>query len=83
MMNWPEILRDMEHWADGFLTGATAASLIAIAGAAIVLPLAPFKPDSQQLKRSRGYCPIMVMMSSGGWGRPRTCPDDGQLCSLK
>ena len=37
MMNWPEILRDMEHWADGFLTGAAAASLIAIAGTAIVL----------------------------------------------
>jgi hypothetical protein len=36
MMNWPEILRDMEHWADGFLTGA-AAVLIAIAGTAIVL----------------------------------------------
>jgi len=37
MMNWPEILRDMEHWADGFLTGAAAGSLIAIAGAATVL----------------------------------------------
>jgi hypothetical protein len=37
MMNWPEILRDMEHWAAGFLSGAAAASLIAIAGAAIVL----------------------------------------------
>ena len=37
MMNWPEIFRDMEHWADGFLTGAAAASLIAIAGTAIVL----------------------------------------------
>ena len=37
MINWPEILRDMEHWASGFLTGAAAASLIAIAGTAIVL----------------------------------------------
>jgi hypothetical protein len=37
MMNWPEILRDVEHWADGFLTGAAVASLIAIAGTAIVL----------------------------------------------
>jgi hypothetical protein len=37
MMNWPEILRNVEHWADGFLTGAAVASLIAIAGAAIVL----------------------------------------------
>jgi hypothetical protein len=37
MINWPEILRDVEHWADGFLTGAATASLIAIAVAAIVL----------------------------------------------
>jgi hypothetical protein len=37
MINWPEILREMEHWANGFLTGAAAASLTAIAGAAIVL----------------------------------------------
>ena len=37
MMNWPEILRDVEHWADGFLTEAAAASPIAVAGAAIVL----------------------------------------------
>ncbi len=37
MIHWPELLRDMEHWADGFLTGAAAASLIAIGGAAIVL----------------------------------------------
>jgi len=37
MINWPEMLRDIEHWVDGFLTGAAAASLIAIAGAAIVL----------------------------------------------
>ena len=37
MMNWPEILRDVEHWADGFLTGAAAALLVAIAGTAIVV----------------------------------------------
>jgi hypothetical protein len=37
MINWPEILRDVEHWTDGFLTGAATASLIAIAVAAIVL----------------------------------------------
>ena len=37
MINWPNMLHDMEHWADGFLTGAAATSLIAIAGLAIVL----------------------------------------------
>ena len=37
MTNWPDVLRDMEHWANGFLTGAAAASLIAIVGTAIVL----------------------------------------------
>jgi hypothetical protein len=37
MMNWPKIPRDLEHWADGFLTGAATASLIAMAGAAIVV----------------------------------------------
>jgi hypothetical protein len=37
MIKWPELLRDMEHWANGFLTGAAAASLIAIVGTAIVL----------------------------------------------
>lgn len=37
MIHWPELLRDMEHWADGFRTGAAAASLIAIGAAAIVL----------------------------------------------
>jgi hypothetical protein len=36
MINWPEILRVAEH-ANGFLTGAAAASLIAIAGVAIML----------------------------------------------
>ena len=37
MINWPNILHDMEHWADGFLAGAAATSLIAIAVVAIVL----------------------------------------------
>ena len=37
MIHWPELLRDMEHWADGFLTGAAAALLIAIGAATIVL----------------------------------------------
>ena len=37
MIKWPTMLRDMEHWADGFLTGAAATSLIAIAGVTIVL----------------------------------------------
>ena len=37
MINWPNMLHDMEHWADGFLTGAAATSLIVIAGVAIVL----------------------------------------------
>lgn len=37
MCHWPELLRDMEHWADGLLTGAAAALLTAIGGAAIVL----------------------------------------------
>jgi hypothetical protein len=34
MINW---LRDLEHWADGSLTGAVTASLIIVAVAAIVL----------------------------------------------
>jgi hypothetical protein len=37
MINWPNMLHDMEHCADGFLTGAAATSLIAIAVVAIVL----------------------------------------------
>jgi len=37
MLDWPEILRDMEHWANGFLAGAAAASLVAVAGSAIAL----------------------------------------------
>ena len=41
MVNWPEILRDVEHWADGFLTGAATASLIAMAVSAILLLARP------------------------------------------
>jgi NhaP-type Na+/H+ and K+/H+ antiporter len=41
MVNWPEILRDVEHWADGFLTGAVTASLIAMAVFAILLLVRP------------------------------------------
>lgn len=37
MINWPEMLRHAEDWADGFLAGATSASLIVIAGVAFVL----------------------------------------------
>ena len=37
MIKRPELLRDMEHWANGFLTGAAAASLIAISGVTILL----------------------------------------------
>jgi len=37
MINGPEILREMEQWANGFLTGAAAAVLIGIAATAIVL----------------------------------------------
>ena len=37
MIKWPTMLHDMEHWADGFLTGAAATSLIAIAVMAIML----------------------------------------------
>jgi hypothetical protein len=37
MINWPEMLRHAEYWADGFLAGATSASLIVIAGVAFVL----------------------------------------------
>jgi hypothetical protein len=40
MINWPEMLRHTEDWAAGFLAGAAAASLIVLAGAAMVL-LAP------------------------------------------
>ena len=37
MINWPEMLRHAEDWADGFWAGATSASLMLIAGAAFVL----------------------------------------------
>jgi len=37
MMNWPEMLRHAEDWANGFFAGAATASLIGIAGAAFVL----------------------------------------------
>jgi hypothetical protein len=38
MMNWPEMLRHAEDWANGFLAGAATASLIGIvATAAFVL----------------------------------------------
>jgi hypothetical protein len=37
MINWPEMLRHADDWADGFLAGATSASLIVIAGVAFVL----------------------------------------------
>jgi len=51
MINWPEMLRDMEHWADGFLTGAAAVSLIAIAGAAILVVSRALKLGVERLKR--------------------------------
>jgi hypothetical protein len=41
MINWPDILRDVEHWADGFLTGAATASLIAMAVFAVLLLVRP------------------------------------------
>ena len=41
MINWPDLLRDAEHWADGFLTGAATASLIAMAAFAILLLVRP------------------------------------------
>jgi hypothetical protein len=37
MINWPNMLHDMEQWADGFVAGAAVTSLIPIAGVAIVL----------------------------------------------
>ena len=41
MVNWPEILRDVEHWADRVLTVAATASLIATAVSAILLLARP------------------------------------------
>ena len=37
MINWPEMLHHADGWADGFWAGAATTSLIAIAGAALVL----------------------------------------------
>jgi hypothetical protein len=37
MINWPEMLRHAEDWADGFWAGTATTSLIAIAGAAAVV----------------------------------------------
>jgi len=37
MINWPEMLRHAEDWANGFWSGATSASLMVIAGVAFVL----------------------------------------------
>jgi hypothetical protein len=37
MVNWPEMLRHAEDWANGFWAGAGAASLIVIVGAVMVL----------------------------------------------
>jgi len=37
MINWPEILRNAEPWANGFWTGAAAASVVGIMGAVAVL----------------------------------------------
>jgi hypothetical protein len=37
MIHWPELLRDIEQWADGFLIGAAAASLIVHGAAGPIL----------------------------------------------
>ena len=37
MIDWPEMLRHAEDWANGFWAGAATISLIGIAGAALVL----------------------------------------------
>jgi hypothetical protein len=37
MVNWPEMLRHVEDWANGFWTGAGTASVLAIAAAAVAL----------------------------------------------
>jgi hypothetical protein len=37
MINWPEMLRNAEGWANGFWAGAATASLIGIAGATVAL----------------------------------------------
>ena len=37
MVNWPEMLRHAEDWANGFWTGAATASVIGIVAAAAAL----------------------------------------------
>ena len=37
MINWPEMLRHAEDWANRFLAGAATVSLIGIAGVALLL----------------------------------------------
>ena len=37
MINWPEMFRDAEDWADRFWTGAASASLMVVVGAAFVV----------------------------------------------
>ena len=37
MINWPEMLRHAEDWANGFWVGAATSSLMAISGAALML----------------------------------------------
>jgi hypothetical protein len=37
MINWPEMLRHAEDWANGFWTGAAAASVIGIVAVAAAL----------------------------------------------
>jgi hypothetical protein len=37
MINWPEMFRYAEDWANGFCTGAASASLIVMVGAAFVV----------------------------------------------
>ena len=37
MINWPEISSNAELWANGFWTGAAAASVLGIMGAVAVL----------------------------------------------
>jgi len=37
MVNWPEMLRHAEDWANGFWTGAVTASVIGIVAAAAAL----------------------------------------------
>ena len=37
MVNWPEMLRHAEDWANGFWTGAATASMLGIVAAAAAL----------------------------------------------